>query len=216
VLSIQPREVGGAGGMTPDEIVIEKSKELLEKLPAILELGEGNKDLFVANAQGIIASLSTVLIQEVEKFNRLLQKMKRSLTDIDLAIKGFIVMSDELDKMYLRVQNNQQPFNWMKVSYPSLKPLSSWFADLVERVAFMENWLKNGNPSSYSLPYMFFPQGFLTGVLQTHARQYKIAIDRLDFTFEILEAEGPEQIDEKPEDGVYIYGLFIESARWDA
>lgn len=37
VLSIQPREVGGAGGMTPDEIVIEKSKELLDKLPAILE-----------------------------------------------------------------------------------------------------------------------------------------------------------------------------------
>jgi dynein heavy chain len=62
--------------------------------------------LFVANAQGIIASLSTVLIQEIEKFNRLLVKMKRSLTDIDLAIKGFIVMSDELDKMYLRIQNN--------------------------------------------------------------------------------------------------------------
>jgi dynein heavy chain len=104
VLSIQPREVGGAGGMTPDEIVLEKSKELLDKLPAVLEKAEGNKDLFVAmNAQGIIASLSTVLLQEMEKFNRLLNKMKRSLTDIDLAIKGFIVMGDELDKMYLRI-----------------------------------------------------------------------------------------------------------------
>lgn len=30
VLEIQPRETGGAGGMTPDEIVLEKSKELLE------------------------------------------------------------------------------------------------------------------------------------------------------------------------------------------
>ena len=215
VLSIQPREVGGAGGMTPDEIVTEKSKELLDQLPAILEQAEGDKQLFVANAQGIIPSLSTVLLQEIEKFNRLLNKMKRSLTDIDLAIKGFIVMSDELDKMYLRLQNNQQPFNWMKVSYPSLKPLSSWFADLIERVEFMESWLKNGNPNSYCLPFMFFPQGFLTGVLQTHARQYKIAIDRLDFTFEILEAEGPDEIEQQPEDGVYIYGLFIESARWD-
>lgn len=62
---------------------------------------------------------------------------------------------------------------------------------------------------------MFFPQGFLTGVLQTHARQYKIAIDRLNYTFEILEAEGPDEIDGKPEDGVYIYGLFIEGGRWD-
>lgn len=104
MLSIQPREVGGAGGMTPDEIVLEKSKELLDKLPAVLEKAEGLKELFVAmNAQGIIASLSTVLLQEMEKFNRLLNKMKRSLTDIDLAIKGFIVMGDELDKMYLRI-----------------------------------------------------------------------------------------------------------------
>jgi dynein heavy chain len=30
VLEIQPRETGGAGGLTPDEIVLEKSKELLE------------------------------------------------------------------------------------------------------------------------------------------------------------------------------------------
>lgn len=90
--------------MTPDEIVLEKSKELLDKLPAVLEKAEGLKELFVAmNAQGIIASLSTVLLQEMEKFNRLLNKMKRSLTDIDLAIKGFIVMGDELDKMYLRI-----------------------------------------------------------------------------------------------------------------
>lgn len=41
MLSIQPREVGGAGGMTPDEIVLEKSKELLDKLPAVLEKAEG-------------------------------------------------------------------------------------------------------------------------------------------------------------------------------
>ena len=79
----------------------------------------------------------------------------------------------------------------------------------------MRFWLNNGNPSSYWLPGMFFPQGFMTGVLQTHARQYKIAIDKLSFAFEIMEAEGPEDIEEKPEDGVYVYGTFIDGARWD-
>lgn len=47
VLSIQPRETGGAGGMSPDEIVLEKSKELLESLPATLEKAEGMKELFI-------------------------------------------------------------------------------------------------------------------------------------------------------------------------
>lgn len=62
---------------------------------------------------------------------------------------------------------------------------------------------------------MFFPQGFMTGVLQTHARQYKIAIDRLGFAFEILTEETAADITEAPEDGVYVYGLYIEGARWD-
>jgi len=37
ILSIQPRLVAAAGGLTPDEIVLEKSRELLAILPEILE-----------------------------------------------------------------------------------------------------------------------------------------------------------------------------------
>jgi dynein heavy chain len=56
----------------------------------------------------------------------------------------------------------------------------------------------------------------MTGVLQTHARQYKIAIDKLEWAFEILQAETAEDLgDEKPEDGVYIYGLYMDGGRWD-
>lgn len=92
--------------MTPDELVLEKAKELLEQLPSQLHHYEGLKDLFVRNAEGLIPSLSTVLLQELEKFNRLLVTMRASLIDIDLAIKGFIVMSGVLDSMFLRIQNN--------------------------------------------------------------------------------------------------------------
>ena len=141
--------------------------------------------------------------------------MKRSLIDIESAIKGYIVMSEVLDQMYLRIQNNQVPLNWSKVAYPSLKPLASWYKDMVQRLEFMENWLKEGNPNSYWLPGMIFPQGFMTGVLQTHARKHKIAIDRLSFTFQYLQEEGPDEMEDKPEDGVYIYGLFMDGARWD-
>jgi len=215
ILSIQPRLVAAAGGLTPDEIVLEKSRELLAILPEILDQKEGNKELFKINDLGLIPSLSTVLVQEMTKFNRLLRKMRQSLSDIDQAINGFIVMSEELDSMYLKMQNNQVPDNWAKVGYPSLKPLSSWFKDFILRVAFFENWLMNGNPSSYWLPGMFFPQGFMTGVLQTHSRQYRIAIDKLVFAFEFLSEEEPDEIEEAPTDGVLISGLFMDGSRWD-
>ena len=55
----------------------------------------------------------------------------------------------------------------------------------------------------------------MTGCLQTHARQYKIAIDRLQFCFQVMEAETPEDIEEAPEDGVYVNGLFMDGARFN-
>lgn len=201
--------------MTPDEIVLEKAKECLDTLPELLDENEGLKELFIKDAQGLIPSLSTVLVQEMEKFNNMLSTMKKSLVEIDLAIKGFIVMSETLDSMYLSILNNQVPKNWQAVAYPSLKVLSLWYPDLIERVSVIKKWLDEGNPASYWLPGMFFPQGFMTGVLQTHARQYKIAIDKLDFAFTILEAERADEIEETPEQGVYIWGLYLDGARWD-
>jgi hypothetical protein len=37
ILSIQPRIGGGSGGKTPDEIVMERAKELKKGLPALLD-----------------------------------------------------------------------------------------------------------------------------------------------------------------------------------
>ena len=215
VLSIQPR-VGGStgGGLTPDEIVLEIAKGISERIPPDLDRNEGLKDLFKVN-NGLLPSLTTVLVQEMEKFNRLLKVMRKSLDDLVQAIGGFIVMSSELDAMYLSLTNGTVPVNWEKVAYPSLKPLSSWFDDLILRVQRLHEWLTEGSPMAYWISGFFFPQGFLTGVLQTHARQYKIAIDELGWAFEVLEAETPDQVEERPQDGVLIYGLFLDGARYN-
>jgi dynein heavy chain len=37
------------------------------------------------------------------------------------------------------------------------------------------------------LPGIFFPQGFLTGTLQVHARKYDLPIDELSFEFRVLQ-----------------------------
>jgi len=39
----------------------------------------------------------------MEKFNRLLKSMRKSLVELGQAIKGFIVMSAELDSMYISI-----------------------------------------------------------------------------------------------------------------
>jgi dynein heavy chain len=140
VLNIQPRIGGGGGGPTPDEVVLAKQVDLLTQLPELLDRSTGKKELF-KEKNGLLTSLTTVLLLEMEKFNRLLGVMKRSLIDLDKAIHGFIVMSETLYKMYLSLQNGKVPDNWTAVGYNSLKPLAPWYTDLLDRVAMFRLWL---------------------------------------------------------------------------
>ncbi len=141
--------------------------------------------------------------------------MSKSLRDIKKAIRGLIVMSSDLDKMYTSMLNNQVPIIWEKVSFASLKTLASWVRDLIFRMDFMHGWLVNGQPAAFPLPVFFFPQGFMTASLQTYARKHMEAIDGLLFEYHIHAELKADEIKVGPDDGVYIYGLYLEGARFD-
>ena len=65
--------------------------------------------------------------------------------------------------------------------------------------------------------------GFLTGVLQNHARKFNIPIDTLSFVYKMndYDEDDPKmetvKADRSSEDeeGVLVRGLFMEGARWD-
>jgi dynein heavy chain len=214
ILSIQPRELLSEGGKSTDDLVAEMAAEIEEHLPPLLVRAAAGETTFV-EINGVMDSLGTVLIQEIERFNRLLKQVKSTLVQLQKAIRGEEVMSHELDLMFQSLLNNAVPSLWASVAYPSLKPLAAWVADLHERMHFMQSWLKSGAPSSFWISGFFFPQGFLTGVLQNFARKYRIPIDTLNFSFEVNGEFDKEKIDTPPEDGVYVYGLFMDGARWD-
>ena len=54
----------------------------------------------------------------------------------------------------------------------------------------------------------------MTGMLQTHARKYGIAIDSLSFAFQVSQLKGPDEVVDAPEDGILINGLWLEGAQW--
>jgi len=213
VLGIQPRAVDGGGGKSNDERVGEIAGTLYSNTPPNLSKEEARRTGAVVN--GVVDSLTIVLLQEMDRFNKLLGVVRKTLKNLQAAIRGEIVMSLDLDRMYSSLLNNQVPAQWTKVAYPSLKPLAAWVLDLAERIKFMRSWSENGLPNSFWMSGFFFPQGFMTGALQNHARKYAIPIDSLNFTFSVLPYYRPEEVLEKPKDGLYIYGLFLDSARWD-
>jgi dynein heavy chain len=159
-------------------------------------------------------SLGVFVGQEIDRFNKLLSVMKSSLVNLDKAIQGTVVMSMELEMMFNDFLNNKVPVMWVKVGYPSLKPLSSWVPDLINRIEFVGSWLYNGPPNTYWLPSFFFPQGFMTATLQTYSRKTQTAIDTLSFKTSIQEIF-EDGIKAPPADGVNIHGLFFQGAKWD-
>lgn len=56
----------------------------------------------------------------------------------------------------------------------------------------------------------------MTASLQTFARKHMAAIDGLSFEYEVMRnGLQPENITEAPEDGVIVFGLYMEGARFD-
>ncbi|CAH1788942.1 unnamed protein product [Owenia fusiformis] len=235
ILDVQPRMSSGGSGKSNDDIVYELADSILDKLMDKLDIDTGYQDQFDPDDQGRVNSITTVLTQEIDRFNKLLVVIKNSLVQLKKAIKGFVVMSEELESIYTAFLNSQVPDLWSSAAYPSLKPLGSWVKDLILRLAFIDHWLKHGPPKSFWLSGFFYTQGFLTGTLQVHARQYNLPIDHLSFHFHPMphfreqeavaeqlaalsfgeEMEMDKEVD-KPKDGVLIHGLFMDGFRWDS
>ena len=132
-------------------------------------------------------------------------------------------MNTPLQQLYDQLLTGKLPSMWKAVSYPSLKPVEGYVTDLMKRISFFTTWYNNGLPDDFWLPGFFFTQSFLTGALQNYARKYRLPIDTLEFDFFISQRVGSPtrtsetegSITSSPEDGVIVWGLFLDGAGFD-
>ncbi|XP_037908989.1 dynein heavy chain 3, axonemal [Hermetia illucens] len=158
-------------------------------------------------------SMNTVLRQELIRFNRLLEYIRRSLINVQKAVQGQIAMIPELERIHHAMIIGKLPGDWLGKSYPSLKPLGGYINDFLARLDFFQNWIDNGEPNVYWLSGFYFTQSFITGVLQNYSRKNRFQIDLITLKFFVTDFES--DANKSPEIGAYIKGLFLEGARWN-
>lgn len=199
----------GAKAETPEQKYQRLANEMSNVLPETCDLVAVVRDYPILYEE----CLNTVLLMELGKFNRLLVRLKDTCSNLNKAVKGLVVFSPELEAVAEGCLTNKIPEPWLGVSYPSLKPLSTYVLDFLDRWKFMQTWVKGGIPLMFWFSAYFFQQAFLTGVLQNFARRDKIAIDKCMWNYAVLKAEFVAK--EAPARGAYINGLFLDGARWD-
>ena len=141
-----------------------------------------------------LQSVGTATQPWSHRYNRLLQVITQMLQDLLKALKGLVVMSSQLELMAASLYNNAVPELWNAKAYPSLKPLSSWVMDLLQRLDFVQTWIEAGIPAVFWISGFFFPQAFLTGTLQNFARKSVISIDTISFDFKVWTQAGLGQV----------------------
>lgn len=210
ILSMQPR-AGSGTGKSREETIGEIAGFIEKKTPPVFDIELVGKNYPTMYEE----SNNTVLFQECIRYNKLLKIMASSLKLVQKALKGEVVMNEDLDAMSNSLFDNMVPKMWADKGFLSLKPLGSWVGDLVDRVKFLTQWIEGGTPNVFWISGFFFPQAFLTGTLQNYARKRLIEIDRLAFEFKYLDHISYKDVTKKPEDGCYIYGMYLEGCKWD-
>eukprot|EP00768_Dysnectes_brevis_P002834 gnl/Dysnectes_brevis/2072_a2396_807.p1 GENE.gnl/Dysnectes_brevis/2072_a2396_807~~gnl/Dysnectes_brevis/2072_a2396_807.p1 ORF type:complete len:4631 (+),score=1942.19 gnl/Dysnectes_brevis/2072_a2396_807:116-13894(+) len=214
IMSMQPKDSAGGGGESREDIVLRQTREILAKMPPDYNLKVTVRQQ-ILKLGGKAKPLNVFLGQEVERMQTVLHIMRSSLKDLQLAISGTIVMSDNLQNVLDSLFDARVPDSWSKCSWPS-STLGFWLSDVLGRCVQYTDWLTNGKPSSFWLTGFFNPTGFLTAMKQDITRAHPgWALDKVVLRTNVMKMQEASQVTSAPEEGVYIHGLFLDGASWD-
>lgn len=209
------------GGDEEDGAVFSKNDKALEYIAKLNDEVniEGNKP----NVEDIASKLGedrkpaqNVLIQECEYMNVLIEELMKSVSDLQLAFKGELTMTDQMEALIDAMFLDRIPATWAKLAYPSSRGLISWMDNLKHRLEMLNIWKEDPTdiPKVMFLNRLFNPQSFLTCIKQQTSRDDQKELNRLFIKTEVTKKMFQE-IEAIPKDGAYVFGFHVDGARWD-
>ena len=135
LLSMKSSESSSAGESS-DIFLSNTIESTLKKIPVIYDV------LIIRKQFGeILRPTQVVLVQELERFNSLINLMRNSLVNLSRALKGEIGMSGELDELSAALLNGFLPNSWRRLTPQTEKPLGSWIDYFTKRDEQYRKWV---------------------------------------------------------------------------
>ncbi|XP_053669700.1 dynein axonemal heavy chain 10 [Anopheles nili] len=211
LIDLQPQTGADTGGISRDEFIDRAAVDILKKLPKPFDIWRVKKAYQVN-----ITPICVVLLQELERYNRLIQRMDHTLNQLRKALAGEIGMDAILDNVAHALFNGQLPDDWRKLAPATCKQLGDWIEHLLRRSQQYKYWSVSGEPLVMWMSGLHIPESYLTALIQIACRKNNWPLDRSTLFTTVTRFLREDEIEERPEAGCYVTGLFLQGARWDA
>jgi dynein heavy chain len=211
ILELQPRSsISGGGAMTVQEKAHTASEEIVERLSEIrFEWRE------ICDRVEDRNPYTNVFLQEIERMIALIHVLRSSLHELELGLRGDLTMTAGMEAVMNCLCVDKVPTVWEKCAYPSLRPLGLWVRNLLDRCKQLMDWVGDMQlPKCTWISGFFNPQSFLTAVMQSTARRMDWPLDKTMIQTDVTKKQ-PDDVALASRDGVFVFGLELEGARWD-
>ncbi|XP_065594770.1 dynein axonemal heavy chain 10 [Cyrtonyx montezumae] len=210
LLELQPQTDESSTGVSRDEYIARLAKDIENKIPEVFDVNKIRKGFGVD-----LSPTTVVLLQELERFNKLIVCMAKSLAELQRALAGDVGMSSDLDDVARALFNGQIPGSWRRLAPDTLKTLGNWIVFFRERYNQYNTWVNEREPKVMWLSGLHVPESYLTALVQDTCRKNKWPLDHSTLYTEVTKYRTAEDITEGPIQGCFVSGLFLEGADWD-
>ncbi|XP_028025407.1 dynein heavy chain 10, axonemal [Bombyx mandarina] len=210
LIELQPQTSEAGGAMSREDFIDNIAVDVLSKLPTLYEIWRVRKQ-FEMN----ITPTLVVLLQELERFNRLISRMGSTLSLLRKALAGEIGMDAVLDNVSYSLFNGQLPQVWRALAPATCKGLGGWMDHFIARTKQYTDWATVEEPVVIWLSGLHIPESYLIAHVQIACRLYTWPLDRSTQFTKVTSWVSADEIEERPVTGCYVRGLYLEGARWD-
>ena len=210
LVALQPRVGGGGDGVSREDFIGGVARDILDKLPEPFDMPVLRKRI------GVPGPTTVVLLQELDRWNKMVEKMSGSLKDLQKALVGEIGMSAELDALGSSIFDGQLPELWRRLTSQTEKNLAGWMLYFERRHKQYVSWVAEGEPAVMWLAGLQIPETYIAALVQTACREKGWPLDKSTLYTKVTTVTDPAELkDKKLPFGSYVSGLYLEGAGWD-
>lgn len=206
LMAMQTGTAGSDGGTSREDYIDKTCADIQQSIP---------KEELKFYKDGVPTPLEVVLLQEIDRYEGLVKRMKANLADLKRALKGEIGMSQALDDLGTAIFNGQLPGAWTNLAPQTEKPLGSWMEHFIRRHTQYHGWATVTEPPVFWLSGFHIPESLLSALVQASCRRRGWALDKSTLYTRVTQFVNRSEVREKLLDGTYMEGMYLEGARWD-